>query len=89
MGDTAKILTKQEQEDFLHGNIIQVEKTGKNAKKKPKWTNKQTEKLFEELNLSKKEKTFYRKFRKAIAEARAIEVGELEGIPLEKTLNEI
>lgn len=27
MGDTAKILTKQEQEDFLHGNIVQSEKT--------------------------------------------------------------
>lgn len=47
------------------------------------------EEILNDKNLNKKEKTFYKKFARAVNEAREIEAGNIKGIPLEKTLNEI
>lgn len=43
----------------------------------------------EAQNFSREEIAFYQKFHKAVEEAKAIERGELEGIPLDRTLDEI
>lgn len=40
-------------------------------------------------SFTREEMAFYEKFSKAVDEARAIERGDLEGIPLDETINEI
>lgn len=45
--------------------------------------------FLEDLNLTKKEKAFYRKFGKAIGELRAMEAGKLKARPVKEVLDEI
>lgn len=45
--------------------------------------------FLEDLNLTKKEKAFYKKFGKSIEELRAMEAGKLKARPLKEVLDEI
>lgn len=59
------------------------------VKLREKAWDKKTDEILKDKNLPKKEKAFYKKFARAVGEAKAMKAGDIKPRPLKEVLDEI